>query len=229
MVKQRFGCIYRLTNLITKRAYIGKTVNFKQRMGQHKHRSKKGKTYLYNSINRHGWENFKKEIIIDDVPEEDLSNLEISYIEVENTMFPQGYNLTLGGEGSNGFKHTEEAREKCRQATILRAANRNRIGSVTFAKIFNKFRAVGPGPDYKSIGYYFTREKAEQSLRQFNERGKILESDRLKRKYGTGTIYKSKNGKRYVAAQKTKNKKKISKTFDTKEECEEWLKTKLNF
>lgn len=77
MGKQRFGCVYRLTNLVTKKTYIGKSVNFKRRMRQHKHSMKKGKAYLSRSIRKHGWDKFKKEIIIDDVPEEDLSNLEI--------------------------------------------------------------------------------------------------------------------------------------------------------
>ena len=111
MVKQRFGCIYRLTNLVTKKTYIGKSVNFKQRMRQHKYPKKTDKTYLHNSIRKHGWDKFKKEIIIDDVPEEDLSNLEISYIEVENTMCPNGYNLTKGGQGTSGYKYTPEQRE----------------------------------------------------------------------------------------------------------------------
>ena len=48
------------------------------------------------------------------------------------------------------------------------------------------------------------------------------------RKQGTGTITKSKNGKRYVAVYQ-KNKKNKSKTFDTPEQCEEWLKAELNF
>ena len=43
---------------------------------------------------------------------------------------------------------------------------------------------------------------------------------------GTGSIYKSRNGKRYIAAY-TKNKKFISKRFDTVEQCKEWLKTEV--
>ena len=41
---------------------------------------------------------------------------------------------------------------------------------------------------------------------------------------GTGSIYKSRNGKRYIAAY-TKNKKTYRKTLDTVEQCKEWLKT----
>jgi group I intron endonuclease len=224
MVKQLFGCVYRLTNLVTKKTYIGKSVNFKQRMSEHKHSMKKAKTYLSKSINKHGWDNFKKEIIIDDVPEEDLSNLEISYIEVENTMVPNGYNLTRGGEGTSGYKKTPEQRENSRQAQLRRRANRDQFGSVSFNKSKNKYHVKGPRPESKFIGYYFTKEKAKEALNLFNIRGKRMESDIIRRKNGTGTIRKK--GKRYQAIY-FKNKKRITKTLDTKEECEEWLKTEL--
>ncbi|MAJ58657.1 MAG: hypothetical protein CL936_00930 [Deltaproteobacteria bacterium] len=226
MAKQRFGCVYRLTNLVTGKTYIGKTVHFKRRMYEHKHY--KSNTYLSRSINKHGWDKFKKEILIDDVPEEDLSNLEISYIKVENTLAPNGYNLTLGGEGCSGLKLTDEGRENCRQAAFRREANRDRFGCVLFHKRSNKYQAIGPHPDRKSIGYYFTKEKAEEALSIFLKTGERIECDRKTRKKGTGTIIKTKNGKRYVA-QYTKNKKRSSKTFDTPEQCEEWLKRKLNF
>ena len=222
--KQRFGCIYRLTNLVTKKTYIGKTVNFKQRMRQHKYPKKTDKTYLHNSIRKHGWDNFKAEIIMDDVPEEDLSNLEISHIEVENTMCPNGYNLTLGGQGTSGYKYTPEQRENSRQVIICRLANRDRFGTVTFRKRGKKYEVYGPKPVKKYIGDYLTKEKAEEALNYFNASGEIIESDRLMRKKGTGTIFK--RGKRFVARYR-KNKKFKSKTFDTPEQCEEWLKAEL--
>ena len=223
MAKQQFGCVYRLTNLVTGKTYIGKSVNFKRRMREHKR--KKTNTYLSNSIKKHGWDNFKKEILIDDVPEEDLSNLEISYIEVENTMVPHGYNLTLGGEGMSGYKPSKKTRKKISQSNILYQANRDRFGTASFDKNKNKYQVHGPRPELKCIGYYFTKEKAEKALSHYNASGERIDSDRIQRKKGTGTI--GKRGKRY-RARYTKNKKRFRKTFDTVEECEEWLKTELN-
>ena len=46
---------------------------------------------------KYGWENFTKEILIDDVPEEDLDNLEINYIAFYNSFNREkGYNLHKG-------------------------------------------------------------------------------------------------------------------------------------
>ncbi len=219
--KQRFGCIYRLTNLIRNKKYIGKTIDFEGRMYEHKKGKSIHKSYVERSIRKHGWHNFKVEIIIDDVPEEDPDNLETCYIDVEDTMVPNGYNLTKGGEGISGYRFTAEQRENTRQAAIRRYANRDRFGTVSFEKNKNKYQVHGPHPDKKYIGMYFTKAKGEEALTHFLKTGERINSDRTQRKMGTGTIQK--RGKRYRALI-MKNRKQFSKTFDTPEQCEEWLK-----
>ena len=149
------------------------------------------------------------------MPEEDLNNLETSYIDVEDTLAPNGYNLTKGGEGTSGYKHTEEAIQKM---------HNGRYGSVYFHKGSKKWIAQSSSPECKRIGFYDTKEKAEEALEHYNETGECLECDRTYRKYGTGNIRKSKNGKRYVA-QKKINGKLRSKTFDTEKEGEKWLQS----
>ncbi len=223
--KQRFGCVYRITNLIRNKAYIGKTIDFERRMREHKR--SKGNLYIGNSIRKHGWHNFKVEILIDDVPEEDLGNLETCYIDVEDTMVPNGYNLTLGGEGLSGWKASKESCEKYRQAAIRRQTNRDQFGCVSFHKTRNKYEAYGPSPSCKYIGQYFTKAKAEEALNHFLKMGERMDSDRTYRKRGTGSIRKTKNGKRYRAMY-MKNKVLFTKTFDTIEECEKWLENSLN-
>ena len=73
MVKQRWGVIYKLTNKNNGKYYFGKTVDFKRRMRGHKNSWKRLNTYLSKAIKKHGWHNFQVEILIKDVPEEDLS------------------------------------------------------------------------------------------------------------------------------------------------------------
>ena len=221
--EQRFGCIYFLTNLITLLCYVGQSVNFKSRMNAHKN-SKKN-YYLSNSIRKHGWHNFKVEILIDNVPEEDLDHLEDYYIDVKDTLYPNGYNLTRGGGGMRGYTHTDESREKMSQAQIRRQANRDRVGTVSFNKSKKKYQAYGPEPDKKFIGYYLTKSKAEQALTHFLKTGERMDPDIKTRKKGTGGIYNTRNGR--YRAQYGKNKKTYSKLLDTVEQCEEWLKIEL--
>jgi len=60
--------IYKITNLINDKTYIGQSVNIEKRWGQHIRYSKNKKTKeysfpLYNSIRKHGTDNFKFEIL----------------------------------------------------------------------------------------------------------------------------------------------------------------------
>ena len=194
MPKQRFGCIYRLTNTVTGKKYIGKSIEFKQRMSHHRSdalnmKLKRRKSYLQNSIRKHGWENFKQEILIDDVPEEDLNNLEISYIAIENTMVPRGYNMTIGGEGGSGYKHTPENLEKSRR--ILAYYRKIRTYNVKPRIKFSHkkwYVEISKAGKVKTLGFYRTKEKAQQACKMYERSGKVPTSERDRRKPGTGSV-----------------------------------------
>ena len=97
------------------RVYIGKSVRFGRRLGQHRRRSQKKKTYLYNAIRKHGWERFTKlvlEIFPYNVTDTEMSARERFFIKKYRSFERKyGYNLTEGGEGAPGYRHTEEAKK----------------------------------------------------------------------------------------------------------------------
>ena len=103
------------------RVYVGKSVRFGRRLGQHRRRSRKNKTFLYNAVRKHGWSKFTKlvlEIFPFHVTESYMSERERFYIKKYRSFERKyGYNLTEGGEGAPGYKHTEEAK-KTMQALI---------------------------------------------------------------------------------------------------------------
>lgn len=66
---------------------------------------------IKQAINKYGIDNFKKEIICYCNNEEELKEMEKYHIKKEGT-FSKGYNLTLGGEGILGYKHTEDSIRK---------------------------------------------------------------------------------------------------------------------
>ena len=112
----KMKCIYMFVSPSNK-VYIGKTVRLKSRLRQHKHcASNKSKTtYLYNAIRKYGWENFTKvilEIFADDVTKEVMSERERYYILKHEAFGKHGYNLTEGGEGAPGYKHSKAAKKK---------------------------------------------------------------------------------------------------------------------
>lgn len=92
--------IYKIINSINSKVYIGKTEkSYESRFKQHCNDSSKircEKRPLYNAMNKYGIANFSVELICNtNTPEKD----EAMYIKKYNS-YSQGYNATLGGDGT---------------------------------------------------------------------------------------------------------------------------------
>lgn len=109
--------IYKHTNLINGKVYIGLTSNIKDRWSRNGERYK-GCDHFYSAIQQYGWNNFKHEII-----EEGLNATEADIREqywiayYDSTNRDKGYNLTTGGQGS-AKKLSDESKNKISQARI---------------------------------------------------------------------------------------------------------------
>lgn len=97
--------IYKITNTINGKIYIGQTKNtFHRRYDSKLHwwKSKNINDYLKRSINKYGHENFSVEILHEKVESFDkLDELEIQYIKEFDCLFPNGYNFASGGQKRN--------------------------------------------------------------------------------------------------------------------------------
>lgn len=93
-------CIYKITNLKNNKLYIGlTTVSIEQRWRGHVTQANIGNQKpLYKAIRKYGIENFVIESIYETESFEELGNAERWYIQQYNTMVPNGYNLSAGGE-----------------------------------------------------------------------------------------------------------------------------------
>lgn len=94
--------IYQIFNRITGKSYIGKSKDYQKRFNNHlKCASEKVNRRLYDSINHHGAENFEL-ILLEDLGDCSISlsnERERFYIAKLNTLIPNGYNMTKGGDG----------------------------------------------------------------------------------------------------------------------------------
>ena len=93
------GFIYKITNKINGKVYIGQTITpIKNRMYKHYSQARNGKniTGIDAAIKKYGEENFEVEQILE-CPNEDLDLQEKFYISKYNS-FENGYNLTIGGQ-----------------------------------------------------------------------------------------------------------------------------------
>jgi len=92
--------LYKVTNQITGKAYIGQASGYsvKNRFARHLSTARTGRGYaLHEAIRRDGEENFFCNHIMDAFTKDDLEKLEKDLIIQENTLAPHGYNLTTGG------------------------------------------------------------------------------------------------------------------------------------
>lgn len=94
--------IYKITNLITNKIYIGQSINIPRRWAEHKSRAYEKNTNCYNkplyrSIRKYGKENFILDIL-EECPAEKLNEREAYYIGLYNSIVPKGYNILASSD-----------------------------------------------------------------------------------------------------------------------------------
>lgn len=106
--------IYQIKNLVNGKIYIGQSVDIRTRWWQHKSQLRLNKhinTYLQNSWNKYGEDNFEFSVI-EFCEIDKLDEREIYWINKKNTLNPiYGYNANEGGGGNRGATLTEEQKE----------------------------------------------------------------------------------------------------------------------
>lgn len=105
--------IYRITNMINGKTYIGQhnyTKTNDDYMGSG--------TILKKAIKKYGENNFRKEILISKIPNRKYANkAEINLIKIEKRHNKAEYNITRGGEGFTG-NHREDSKRKIGKSLI---------------------------------------------------------------------------------------------------------------
>lgn len=111
-------CIYLRTNLVNGKQYVGQTNNFVNREYDWKClKAKYANNHISNARKKYGLDNWKVEILRECKTQDELNKWEMYYIIKYNTKHPNGYNLTNGGNGIAGFKHSEESKKKMSENT----------------------------------------------------------------------------------------------------------------
>jgi len=141
------GFIYKITNTVSKKCYIGETIQDpEKRWKDHKNAIKRdgGCRALKNAIKKYGINNFKFEVLIICF-DEDRLEYEKEYIKKYNSLFPNGYNILEGGqEGVLGLKHTDETKRKISEFVKKRFTN-----PVERQKARDRFKIIVNSPKWK--------------------------------------------------------------------------------
>jgi group I intron endonuclease len=156
------GYIYKITNIVTGKCYIGETIqpNHERRWNKHLNslNYKEGCPVLKASMKKHGIKNFKFEILIICF-DADLVRYEKEYIKKYNSQIPNGYNILSGGQigdGMVGYTHSPE--------TILKIIQKGK-----------EFREKNPN-------YFETyREKHKDALNKIDLSSRVKNSEKFKK------------------------------------------------
>lgn len=147
MELKEVGIIYKITNILNKKIYVGQTVHsIGLRWRQHLNDANRQQFRLIcKAIRKYGAASFEIEIIEDNVPVSSLDSRESFHIKALNSKGKLGYNATEGGRGMRGFSASPETRRKLSMALKGRPktedhnrkvgdANRGRVMTEAFAQ-----------------------------------------------------------------------------------------------
>ena len=100
------GSIYKITNTVNDKSYIGKTIHDAEKTRVKQHLYGHGNKLLNMAVKKYGVDVFAYEILHDGIIPELLDSYEIEEITKHNTVSPNGYNLTHGGDGCSASPET---------------------------------------------------------------------------------------------------------------------------
>lgn len=112
--------IYKITNILNGKKYVGQSTNIIRRWSHHKTNLIKGthvNLYLQRAVNKYGLKSFSFDVI-ETVEKSMLDEREAYWIQKLQAAFPNGYNLKPGGDSRGEWCHSEQTKDKLRKPVI---------------------------------------------------------------------------------------------------------------
>ena len=157
------GYIYKIINIKNQKIYIGQTTKKRptDRFSQHKYlalhpQQEKNISYLHRAMKSDGIDNFKFEII-EQVDNLLLNEREKYWIKQYNSLAPNGYNLTVGGQGTPGFSRPQSQEERNKKGNSVKKYYQNHPQARE--KVSQRIKELWKDPEY--------REKVISSNKKF--------------------------------------------------------------
>lgn len=142
--------LYRITDVLNNKVYIGQTINPARRWSYHKSQSKKIKPlqYIHRAMTKYGIDNFVFDVIVSCITQDDADYTEIQLIERYDSRNKEvGYNRAPGGSvawesglpsymySMFGKHHSEKSKQQIRNALIGNAPSANTKSKMSMAAI----------------------------------------------------------------------------------------------
>jgi len=119
-----FGMVYKITNSVNGKIYVGQTIrNLERRFKEHC--IKEGCPIFFKAIKKYGKENFNTEVIEECRDTDELNEKEIYWIQKLNSQCPSGYNISKGGSGSSGYSLSTDHKRKIAKSLYGRVVSKS--------------------------------------------------------------------------------------------------------
>ena len=170
--------IYKITNKINGKSYIGLSSNIEERFK--KHRQMQGKKVLYSAFQKYGIENFDFSII--ELCSFDLLSEREKYWIAYYDTYNNGYNATLGGEGNCRINHQDVIQDflktgSCKETAGNLGVTPHTVGHIlTSNDISHRASSECGGLNKKSVGQFSKDGKFIQEFSSQEEAAKYLVS-----------------------------------------------------
>lgn len=185
--------IYKIINKLNNKTYIGQTSqSLKARFQDHCCPSSKC-TILRNAIQKYGRDNFDIELVQDNINSiEETSELEISYIKKFDSLHPNGYNLTTGGEvrkqisevtrkklseSHKGYVWSEESKQKLsesKKGLVISDEQKLQISKVHKGKKLSEETKQKLSDSKKGVrSSFFGKSHSEETKKKISEAQKL--------------------------------------------------------
>jgi len=166
--------IYKFTNKLTGKSYIGQSRDIHKRYIQHKCRHEiclhedapKEDTYFHSMLRHYGFHNFDFEIL-EECEISELNEKEVYYIQKYNTLYPNGYNKDKGGNTPhpNALKSYEDVDE------IIELLKTTKLSNI---EIGNKYGVSDQSISDINNGRTWIRDDIKYPIRNTFEAKKII-------------------------------------------------------
>ena len=115
------GIVYILKNKLNGKCYVGQTKkSFEKRFRQHQ----TSNSYIGKALRKYGSENFEK-LILENI--DDLNVKEVSCIQEYDSIYPNGYNLTYGGQNGKRSGKTKKRMSEAGKKRIFTEEHREHL------------------------------------------------------------------------------------------------------
>ena len=184
--------VYLITNRVNGKRYVGITSRgYLERFKEHILSADQGsKASIHSAIRKYGPSNFDVILLEDNISDDLISEKEKYYISLYNTFYTSGvgYNMTEGGGGVAGYKHTSASKSRISKSLKGHVFPESRNDKIKEAMTGRTYKQEWRDALSKARSGKFTKEnnpffgkhhssKTKEIISKANSKGRVLQID----------------------------------------------------